>query len=62
MPGFFFPDKVHTGKVSVSNDIPVSIMKEAVNAYCLKSTQIMNNHFKNKFFPDVLKNAEITPF
>ena len=29
-----------TGKVSVSNDIPVSIMKET--KYCPKLTQIMN--------------------
>ena len=28
-----------TGKASVSNDIPVSIMKETIDAYCPKLTQ-----------------------
>ena len=36
-----------TGKVSVSNDIPVSIMKETIDAYCPKVTQIMNDCLKN---------------
>ena len=41
-----------TGKASVSNYIPVSIMKETIDAYCPKLTQIINH---------ILKNAEITP-
>ena len=45
---------------SVSNNIPVSIMKETIDPYCPKLTQIMNDWKKN-FFPDVLRNAEITP-
>ena len=48
-------------KVSVSNDIPVSIMKEAIDAYCPKLTQIMSNCLTNNFFPDIVKNAETAP-
>ena len=43
-----------TDKVSVSNDIPVSIMKKTTDAYCPKLTQIMNDCLKNIFFPDIL--------
>ena len=49
------------GKTSVSNDIPVSIMKETIDAYRLKLKQVMNDCLKNNFFPDILKNAEIIP-
>ena len=38
-----------TSKASVSNDIPVSIMKETFDAYCPKLTQIMNHCLKNNF-------------
>ena len=41
-----------TGKASVSNYIPMSIMKETTDAYCPKVTQIMNDCLKNIFFPD----------
>ena len=51
-----------TGKASVSKGISVSIMKETIDAYCPKLTQIMNDCLKNNFFPDILKNAEIIPF
>ena len=50
-----------TGKASVSNDIPVFIIKETIDVYSQKITQIMNDCLKNNFFPDILKNAEITP-
>ena len=43
-----------TDTVSVSNDIPVSIMKKTTDAYCPKLTQIMNDCLKNIFFPDIL--------
>ena len=49
------------GKTSVSNDIPVFIMKETIDAYCLKLKQVMNDCLKNNFFHDILKNAEIIP-
>ena len=47
------------GKTSVSNDIPVSIMKATIDTYCLKLKQVMNDCLKNNFFPDILKTAEI---
>ena len=50
-----------SGKASVSDDILVSPMKEIIDAYCPKLTQIMNDCLKNNFFPDIIKNAEITP-
>ena len=50
-----------SGKASVSDDILVSPMKETIDAYCPKLTQIMNDCLKNNFFPDIIKNAEITP-
>ena len=49
------------GKACVSNDIPASIMKETSHAYWSKLMQVMHNCLKNNFFPDVIKNAEITP-
>ena len=39
-----------TSKPSVSNDIPFSVMKETVDAYWAKLTQIMNDCLKNNFF------------
>ena len=50
-----------TGKASVSNDIPVSIIKETIDACCKDLTQIMNESLKNNIFPNVLKNTEIIP-
>ena len=38
------------GNASASNDIPVSIMKETIDAYYRKLTQIMNDCLKNNFF------------
>ena len=35
---------------SASNDIPVSIMKETIDAYYRKLTQIINDCLKNNFF------------
>ena len=51
-----------TGKANVSNDIPVSIMKEIIDAYCPELTQIVNDCLRNNFFSDILKNAEIILF
>ena len=39
-----------TCKESILNDIPVSIMKETIDAYCLKLTQIMNDCLKKTIF------------
>ena len=50
-----------TGKANVSNHIPVSIMKETIDAYCPKLIQIINYCLENNIVPDILKNSEITP-
>ena len=54
---FVIEDKVATGiknipicKASVSNDIPVSIMKETIDAHCPKVTEIRNDYLKINFF------------
>ena len=39
-----------TGKASVSNDIPVSIMKKTTDAYYLKLTQTMSDCMKKNYF------------
>ena len=46
-----------TGMTSVSNNIPVSIMKEAIEPYCPKLTQIMNDCLKIFFlmYQEMLK-------
>ena len=36
-------------------------MKETIDAYCPKLTQIINGCLENNIFPDILKNSEITP-
>ena len=51
-----------TGKASVWNDITASVMKETIDAYCPKLTQIINDCLRNDFIPDILTNAEITPY
>ena len=39
-----------TGKVNVSNDIPVSIIRKTTDAYCPNSIHTMNDCFENKTF------------
>ena len=39
-----------TGKAIVSNDILVSIMKENIDAYCPKLTEIMSDCLTKNFF------------
>ena len=36
-------------------------MKETIDFYCPKLTQIMNDCLKDNFLPDILKNVQITP-
>ena len=50
-----------TRKANVSNHIPVSIMKETIDAYCPKLIQIINDCLENNISPDILKNSETTP-
>ena len=53
--------KLPTNKVSMSNDNPITILKQPVNVYYPKLTEIMNKCFKREMFPDNLKNAQTTP-
>ena len=48
-------------KVTVSNDIPVLVLKKSVSAYYEKLTDIFNNCIRNGTFPEILKKAEVTP-
>ena len=48
-------------KATVSNDIPVSILKESVSAYYEKLTDIFNSYIKSGTFPEILKKSEVTP-
>ena len=48
-------------KATVSNDIPVSVLKESVSAYYEKLTDIFNNCIRSGTFPEILKKSEVTP-
>ena len=48
-------------KATVSNDIPVSVLKESVSAYYEKLTDIFNNCIRSGTFPEILKKAKVTP-
>ena len=47
-------------KATVSNDIPVSVLKESVYAYYEKLTDIFNNCKRSSTFPEILKKSDIT--
>ena len=47
-------------KSTVSNDIPVWVLKEFVSACYEKLTDAFNNFIKSGTFPDILKKAEVT--
>ena len=53
--------KLPSNKASISNDIPVSIMKKIANCYCEKLTNILNDCLKENRFPNLMKVAEISP-
>ena len=53
--------KLPKNKASMSNDNPITILKQPVNVYYPKLTEIMNKCFKREMFPDNLKNAQTTP-
>ena len=44
-------------KATVSNDIPVSVLKKSVSAYNKKLTDIFNNCIRSGTFPEILKKA-----
>ena len=48
-------------KATISNDIPVSVLKESIFAYYEKLTNICNNCIRSGTFPEILKKAEVTP-
>ena len=48
-------------KATVSNDIPVSVLKESISAYYEKLTNIFNNCIRSGTFPEILKKAKVTP-
>ena len=48
-------------KATVSNDIPVSVLKESVSAYYEKLTDIFDNCIRSSHFPLILKKSEVTP-
>ena len=53
--------KLPSNKASISNDIPVSVMKQFANCYCEKLTNILNDCLKENGFPNLMKVAEISP-
>ena len=48
-------------KATVSNNIPVSVLKESVSAYYEKLTDIFDNCIRSSTFPGILKKSEVTP-
>ena len=48
-------------KASISNDIPVSVMKQFANCYCEKLTYILNDCLKENRSPNLMKVSEISP-
>ena len=47
-------------KATVSNDFPVSVLKESVSAYYKKLTDTFNNCIRSGTFPEIFKKAEVT--
>ena len=48
-------------KATVSNDIPVSVLKESVSAYFEKLIDFFSNWIRSGTFPEILKKSEVTP-
>ena len=48
-------------KATVSNGIPVSVLKKSVSAYYEKLTDIFNNLIRSGTFAEILKKSEVTP-
>ena len=53
--------KLPSNKASVSNDIPISLMKQFANCYYEKLTNILNDCLKANRLPNLMKVAEISP-
>ena len=48
-------------KASISNDIPISIIKNFATCYYEKLASIFNDFLKENKFPNLMKIAEISP-
>ena len=53
--------KLPSNKASISNDLPVLVMKQFANCYCEKLTNIFNDSLKENRFPYLMRVAEISP-
>ena len=53
--------KLPSDKASISNDIPISIIKNFATCYCEKLASIFNDCLKENKFPNLMKIAEISP-
>ena len=53
--------KLRSNKASISNDIPISIIKNFATCYCEKLASIFNDCLKENKFPNLMKIAEISP-
>ena len=45
--------KLPSNKLSISNDIPVSVMRQFANCYCRKLANILNDCLKENRFPNL---------
>ena len=50
-----------SNKASISNNIPISIIKNFATCYCEKLASIFNDCLKENKFPNLMKIAEISP-
>ena len=53
--------KLPSKKASISNDVPISIIKNFATCYCQKLASIFNDCLKENEFPNLMKIAEIRP-
>ena len=53
--------KLPSNKASISNNIPISIIKNFSTCYCEKLASIFNDCLKENKFPNLMKIAEISP-
>ena len=53
--------KLPSNKASISNDIPVSVMKQFAYCYCEKRTNILNDCLKENRFQNLMKVTKTSP-
>ena len=53
--------KLSSNKTSISNDLPVSVMKQFAKCHCEKLKNIFNDCLKENSFPNLMKIAKIKP-